>query len=42
MIEGIALDLKETGLEDMDWIRLVQESDQWQAVVNMLMNLRDL
>jgi hypothetical protein len=28
----------EIGHEDMDWMQLVQDSDQLQAVVNMVMN----
>jgi hypothetical protein len=32
--------LRETGWDDMDWIDLVQNRDQWRALVNMIMNLR--
>jgi hypothetical protein len=33
-------DLKEIGWEGVDWILLAQNRDQWQAVVNTVMNLR--
>jgi hypothetical protein len=31
--------LRETGLEGVDWIHLAQDTEQWQAVVNRVMNL---
>jgi hypothetical protein len=34
------MEFSEIGLEVVDWIHLAQESDQWQAVVNTVMNLR--
>jgi hypothetical protein len=34
----IRLDLEETGLESGDWIKLAQDTDQWWALVNTLMN----
>jgi hypothetical protein len=33
------MDIKETGYEDVVWIQLVQDMDQWRAVVNTIMNL---
>jgi len=33
-------DLKEIGWEGVDWILLAQNRDQWQAVVNTVMNLQ--
>jgi hypothetical protein len=30
----ILMDLKETGWDDMDWIDLGQDRDQWRALVN--------
>jgi hypothetical protein len=33
------MDLKETELEDVDWMHLAKDKDQWQALVNILMNL---
>jgi hypothetical protein len=32
--------LREIGWEDVDWMHLAQDMDQWRAVVNMVMNLR--
>jgi hypothetical protein len=33
------MDLKETGLGDVDWIRLAQYRERWRAVVSAVMNL---
>jgi hypothetical protein len=33
------MDLRETGWSGMDWINLAQDRDQWQALLNMVMNL---
>jgi hypothetical protein len=38
--DNIRMDLKELGWEDVVWIHLTQDGDQWQAVVNMVMNFR--
>jgi hypothetical protein len=27
-------------MEDVDWIHVVQDRDQWRALVNTVMNLR--
>jgi hypothetical protein len=32
--------LREMGWEGVEWIHLAQDRDQWQAVVNTVMNLR--
>jgi hypothetical protein len=40
--DGIRMDLREIGLEGVDWIRLSQDRDRWRAVVNAVMNLRVL
>jgi hypothetical protein len=32
--------LREIGWDGMDWIELVQDRDQWRALVNTVMNLR--
>jgi hypothetical protein len=37
--DGIRMDLRETGLGGVDWIRLAQNRDRWQAVVSVVMNL---
>jgi hypothetical protein len=29
------MDLKQMGLEGVEWIRLVQDRDQWRVPVNM-------
>jgi hypothetical protein len=38
--DGIRMDLREIGLESVDWIQLAQDRDRWRALVNMVMNLR--
>jgi hypothetical protein len=38
--DGITMDLRETGLGGVDWIRLAQDRDRWRAVVSAVMNLR--
>jgi hypothetical protein len=40
--DGIRMDLRETDWGSVDWIQLAQDKDQWQALVNMVMNLRVL
>jgi hypothetical protein len=37
--DGIRIDLREIGWAGVDWIHLVQDRDQWQALVNVVMNL---
>jgi hypothetical protein len=34
------MDLREIGIDEANWIRLVQDGVQWQAFVNTVMNLR--
>jgi phenylalanine-4-hydroxylase len=34
------MDLKEIGWDDMDWIHLSEDRNQWQAFMNTAMNLR--
>jgi hypothetical protein len=40
--DGVGMDLREIGLEGVDWIRLAQDRDWWRAVVSAVMNLRVL
>jgi hypothetical protein len=37
--DGIRMDLGETGLGGVNWIRLAQDRDRWWAVVSVVMNL---
>jgi hypothetical protein len=41
-VNNIKMDLREIGWDDMDWIDLAQNRDQWRALVNTVMNLRVL
>jgi hypothetical protein len=36
---NVNMDLREIGRGGLDWIDLVQDMDQWGALVNSLMNL---
>jgi hypothetical protein len=36
---NIKTDLAEVGWGGMDWIDLAQDRDQWNVLVNMVMNL---
>jgi hypothetical protein len=36
--DGIRMDLREIGLGGVDWIRLAQDRDWWQAVVSAVMS----
>jgi hypothetical protein len=40
--DGLRMDLRETGLGNVDWIQLTQDRDRWRALVNTVMNLRVL
>jgi hypothetical protein len=37
-VDNIKIDLREIGCNDMDWIDLDQDRDQWRALVNTVMN----
>jgi hypothetical protein len=39
-VGNIKMDLREIGLDGMDWIDLAQDRDQWRTLVNTVMNLR--
>jgi hypothetical protein len=34
------MDLRETGLEDVDWIHVAHDRDRWRALVNTIISLR--
>jgi hypothetical protein len=36
---NIKMDLQEVGCGSVDWIRLAQNRDRWQALVNAVLNL---
>jgi hypothetical protein len=38
--DNIKMDLRETGINGVNWIQLAQDRVQWQACVNTVMNLR--
>jgi hypothetical protein len=38
-VGNFKMDLGETGWDDMNWIDLAQDRDQWRALVNTVMNL---
>jgi hypothetical protein len=40
MGDNINMDIIEIALEVVDWILLAWDSNQWRAVVNLLMSLR--
>jgi hypothetical protein len=40
--DGIRLDLREIGWDSVEWIQLVQDTNQWWALVNTMMYLRVL
>jgi hypothetical protein len=40
--DWVRMDLRETGLGNVDCIRLAQNRDRWRAVVSAVMNLRVL
>jgi hypothetical protein len=37
--DGVRMDLRETDLGGVDWIRLAQDRDWWRSVVRAVMNL---
>jgi hypothetical protein len=38
-VDNIKMDLREMGWGGMDWIDVVQDRDQWGALVSTVMNL---
>jgi hypothetical protein len=39
-VDNIKIDLREIGWDGRDWIELVQDRDQWRALVNTVMKLQ--
>jgi hypothetical protein len=39
-VNNIKMDLREVGLDGMDWIDLAQDRDRWRTLVNTVMKLR--
>jgi len=40
--EDIRMDLKQVGLEGVDWIHVPQDTDQWRVLVKTVLSLRVL
>jgi hypothetical protein len=38
-VDNIKMDLREIGWDGIDWIELAQDSGQWRALVNTVINL---
>jgi hypothetical protein len=38
--DNIKMDIRETGIDGANWIRLAQDMVQWRAFVNTVMNLQ--
>jgi hypothetical protein len=38
-VDNIEMDLREITSDDVDWIDLAEDRDQWRALVNTAMNL---
>jgi hypothetical protein len=39
-VDNIEMDLREIGCNDVDWIDMAQDRDQWRALVKTVLNLR--
>jgi hypothetical protein len=39
-VDNIKMDAREIGWDDIDWINLTQDRDQWMALVTTVMKLR--
>jgi hypothetical protein len=40
-VDNIKMDLREIGWDCMDYVDLPEDREQWRALVNTVMNLRD-
>jgi hypothetical protein len=38
-VNTVKIELRETELDGIDWINLVQDRDQWRGFLNTIMNL---
>jgi hypothetical protein len=38
--DNIKMDLREIGWDSVEWIDVSQDTDQWKALVNTVMNIR--
>jgi hypothetical protein len=38
-VDNIKMDLREMGLDGVDWIYMAQDRDKWRALVNTVLNL---
>jgi hypothetical protein len=39
-VDNIKMDFREIGWDSMDWIDLAQDGDQWNVLVNTVMNFQ--
>jgi hypothetical protein len=39
-VDNIKMDLREIGWDDVDWIDMAQDRNQWRGLVNTVLNLR--
>jgi hypothetical protein len=39
-VDNIKMDLRERGWDEVDWIDMAQDRDQWRVLVNTVLNLR--
>jgi hypothetical protein len=39
-VDNIEMDFREIWWDNMNWIDVAQDKDQWRALVNMVINLR--
>jgi hypothetical protein len=39
-VDNITMDLREIGWDELDWIDMARDRDQWMALVNTILNLR--